>query len=67
MSVKKDAMIHIHILNMDLFTCIIKNGEKRSQCVICNKVQTNDSLNPTKLKQHLHNVHQQLKNKNKFF
>ena len=27
--------------------------------MICNKVQSNDSLKPTKLKEHLHNVHQQ--------
>ena len=41
------------------FTFIINNGEERPQCVIYNKVQSNDSLKPTKLKQHLHNVHQQ--------
>ena len=39
------------------FTCIINNGEERPQCVICNKVLSNDSLKPRKLKQHLHNVH----------
>ena len=49
------------------FTCIINNGEKRPQCVIYNKVLSNDSLKPTKLKQHLHNVNQQHKDKSKIF
>ena len=48
------------------FTCIIKK-EERPQCVICNKVLSNDSLKPTKLKQHLHNVHQQHKDKSRSF
>ena len=49
------------------FTCIINNGEERPQCVICNKVLSNDFLKPTKLKQHLHNVHQQHKDKSRGF
>ena len=49
------------------FTCIINNEEERPQCVICNKVLSNDSLKSTKLKQHLHNVHQQYKNKSRSF
>ena len=49
------------------FTCIINNGEEGPQCVICNKVLSNDSLNPTKLKQHLHNAHQQHKDKSLSF
>ena len=35
--------------------------------MICNKVQSNDSLKPRKLKQHLHNVHQQHKDKSRGF
>ena len=49
------------------FTCIINNGEERPQCVICNKALSNDSLKPTKLKQHLNNVHQQHKDKSRSF
>ena len=49
------------------FTCIINNGEERPQCVICNKVLSNDSLKPRKLKQHLHNVHQHHKDKSRGF
>jgi len=35
--------------------------------VICNKVLSNDLLKPTKLKQHLYNVHQQHKDKSRSF
>ena len=49
------------------FTCIINNGEEGPQCVICNKVLSNDSLKQKKLKQHLHNVHQQHKDKSRGF
>ena len=49
------------------FTSININGEEKPQCVICNKVLANDSMKPTKLKQHLENVHLQHKTKNKSF
>ena len=35
--------------------------------MICNKVLSNDSLKPRKLKQHLHKVHQQPKDKSRGF
>ena len=49
------------------FTSIIINGEERPQCVICSKALSNDSMKPTKLKQHLQNVHPQHKDKDKSF
>ena len=49
------------------FTCIINDEEERPQCVIWNKVLSNDSLKPTKLKQHLHKVHRHHKDKNRSF
>ena len=45
----------------------LSKGEERPQWLICYKVLTNDSLKPIKLKQHLHNAHQQLKDKNRSF
>jgi len=49
------------------FTVIIESGEEKPQCVLCNKVLSNDSMRPTKLKQHLKNVHPQNKDKDKSF
>ncbi|KAE9537017.1 hypothetical protein AGLY_006824 [Aphis glycines] len=40
---------------------------KKPQCVICNKVLSNDSMRPTKLKQHLENVHPQHKDSTGLF
>ena len=65
MSVKKRRYNDLYIEYG--FTCIINNGEERSQCMICNKVLSNDSLKPTKLKQHLYNVQQQHKDKSRSF
>jgi len=48
------------------FTSIIVSGEEKPQCVLCNKVFSNDSMGPVKLKQHLENVHLQTKNKDRF-
>ncbi|XP_064485888.1 SCAN domain-containing protein 3-like [Ornithodoros turicata] len=49
------------------FTCTVINGEQRPQCVVCNKVLSNDSMRPTKLKEHLHSVHPQHSDKEKCF
>ena len=65
MSVKKRRYNNSYIEYR--FTCISNNGEERPQCVLCNKVLSNDSSKPTKLKQHLHNVHQQYKDKSRSF
>jgi hypothetical protein len=48
------------------FTSIIINGAERAQCVICSKALSNDSIKPTKLKQHLQNVHPKDKDKGFF-
>lgn len=54
------------MFNMDLHPSILM--EKRNlQCVIFNKVLSNDSMKPTKLKQHLENVYCQHKSKDKSF
>lgn len=49
------------------FTSINSNGKEKPQCVICNKVLSNDSMKSTKLKQHLENVHPRHKGKDKSF
>ena len=49
------------------FTSIIINGEERSQCVICCKALTNDSMKLAKMKQHLQNVHAHYKDMKKIF
>ena len=49
------------------FTSIIINREKRPQCVTCSKALSNDSMKPTKLEQHLQNVHPQHKDEDKSF
>jgi hypothetical protein len=49
------------------FTSIIISGAERPQCVTCSKALSNDSMKPTKLKQHLQNVHPQHKDKDKSF
>ena len=65
MSIKKRKYDHSYIEYG--FTSIVINGEERPQCVICSKALTNDSMKPTKMKQHLKNVHPQHKDKNKNF
>ena len=49
------------------FTYIVDNNEERLQCALHNKVLSNDSMRPEKLKQHLHNVHPQSKDKEKLY
>ena len=49
------------------FTSIVVNNKERPQCVFCNKVLSNDSMRPAKLKQHLHNVHPHSKHKEKIY
>ena len=49
------------------FTSVIIHSEEKPQCVLCNKVLSNDSMRPAKLKQHLENVHPQHINKNKTY
>ncbi|CAM1298524.1 Uncharacterised protein r2_g811 [Pycnogonum litorale] len=49
------------------FISMIVNGEEKPQCVLCNKVLGNDSMRPTKLKQHLEKVHPQHKDKDRSF
>ena len=38
------------------FTSVIVDGVVRPQCVLYNKVLSNDSMGPAKLKQHLQNT-----------
>ena len=42
-------------------------GQDRPQCVICNKVQTNESLKPSKFKAHLKNCHPSLQDQDRAF
>ena len=49
------------------FTSVVINGMENLQCVLCNKVLSNDSIRPAKLKQHLDNVHPQSKQKDKSY
>ena len=46
---------------------MIVGGVKRPQCVLRNKVLSNDSMISAKLKQHLQNVHPQSKDKDKSY
>ena len=46
---------------------VIVHSEEKPQCVLCNKVLSNDSMRPAKLKQHLENVHPQHINKDKTY
>ena len=49
------------------FTSVVIDGMEKPQCVLCNKVLSNDSMRPAKLKQHLENVHPQSKHKDKSY
>ena len=49
------------------FTCFNNNREERPQCMICNKVLSNDSLKRAQLKQHLQNVYLQHRDKSRNF
>ena len=49
------------------FTSVVINGMEKPQCVLCNKVISNDSMRPAKLKQHLDNVHPESKHKDKSY
>ena len=49
------------------FRSIAVNNKERPQCVLRNKVLSNDSMRPAKLKQHLHNVHPHTKDKEKIY
>jgi hypothetical protein len=55
----------IPIFNMDSHPS--SSIEKKGLCVNCSKALSNDSMKPTKLKQHLQNVHPQHKDENKRF
>ena len=46
-------------LNFD-FTSVIKNSIEKPQCVICFKVLTQESMKPSKLKQHFKSCHGEL-------
>ena len=49
------------------FAPVLIHSEEKPQCVLCNKVLSNDSMRPEKLKQHLENVHPQHINKDKTY
>ena len=49
------------------FTSIVVNNKERPQCVLCNKVLSNDSMRSAKLKHHLHHVHSHSKDKEKTY
>ena len=49
------------------FASVITHCEEKPQCVLCNKVLSNDLMRPAKLKQHLENVHLQHVNKDKTY
>ena len=49
------------------FTSVVVDGIEKPQCVLCNKVLSNDSMRLAKLKQHLENVHPQSKHKDKSY
>jgi len=54
------------MLNMDLHQSISMENRNLSVLLLkCNKVESNDSMKPTKLKQQLKNVHPQHKGKYK--
>ena len=42
------------------FTSVIENSIEKPQCVICSKVLTQESMKPSKLKQHLESRHSEL-------
>ena len=56
-----------HIAIQFGFASVIIHSEEKPQCVLCNKVLSNDSMRPAKLKQHLENVHPQHINKDKTY
>ena len=45
------------------FTSVIENFIKKPQCVICFKVLTQESMKPSKLKQHFKSCHGELAEK----
>src|SRR5215469_15579232 len=45
------------------FTAIVNNGVQMPQCVICKKTLANESMKPSKLKEHLIKVHPELASK----
>ena len=49
-------------LNFD-FTSVIENSIEKLQCVICSKVLTQESMKPSKLKQHFKSCHGELAEK----
>ena len=42
------------------FTSVIENSIEKPQCVICSKILTQESMKPSKLKQHLESRHSEL-------
>ena len=42
------------------FTSVIENSIEKPQCVICSKVLTQESMKPSKLKQHFESCHNEL-------
>ena len=49
------------------FVSLPDKGQDHPQCVICNKVLTNESLKPSKLEAHLKNYHPSLQNQDRAF
>ena len=49
------------------FTEVYEKGEPRPKCVLCGLVLSNESLRPSKLKNHLQRVHDQHAAKSKEF
>ena len=65
MSAKKQKYDESYILFG--FASVILHSEEKPQRVLCNKVLSNDSMRPAKLKQHLENAHPQHINKDKTY
>ena len=65
MSAKKRKYEELYI--QFSFASVIIHSDEKPQCVLCNKVLSNDSMRPAKLKQHLENVHSQQINKDKTY
>ena len=65
MSAKKQKYDNSYIQSG--FASVIIHSEEKPQNVLCNKVLSNDSMRPAKLKQHLENVHPKHINKDKTY
>ncbi len=45
------------------FTCMLKQGVERPQCVLCQEILSNECMKPSKLKRHLQQKHPNEKGK----